>query len=39
MILIDDVPNLHQVRFLFREFANELACLLWRIDFHDRRIA
>ena len=39
MILVDDVPNLHQIWFLFREFANEFARLIGRIDLHDRRIA
>ena len=39
IVLIDDVPNLHQVWILFRQFAHEFARLIRRIDFHDRRIA
>ncbi len=39
MILVDDVPNFYKVRFLFSQFAHELARSFWTIDFHDRRIA
>jgi hypothetical protein len=39
MILVDDVPDLHQIRFLFRQFTHELACLVRRVDLNDWRIA
>ena len=39
MILIDDVPDLNQVRFLFGQFAHELARLIGSVDLYDRRIA
>ena len=39
MILVDDVPDLHQIGFLLGEFAHELARLLGTVDLHDRRIA
>src|SRR5207249_2835711 len=39
MIFIDDVPNLHEIGILRGEFAHEVARLIGRIDFYDRRIA
>src|SRR5262249_43131712 len=39
MIFVDNVPNLHQIRFLFGQFSNELPCLIRRIDFDNRWIA
>jgi hypothetical protein len=39
MIFVDDVPDLHQIRFLFRQLAHELARLIGCIDLHDWRIA
>ncbi len=39
MILIDDVPNLHQIGFLLGEFAHEFSRLIGRVDLDDRRIA
>ena len=39
MILVDDVPDLHRIRLLLGQFANELARLIGGVDFHDRRIA
>src|SRR5256885_1752168 len=39
MILIDNVPNLHQIGLLLCKFAHELARLLGRIDPDDGRIA
>src|SRR5215472_10344923 len=39
MIFVDDVPDLHQIGFLLREFAHELARLIGRVDLHYWRIA
>ena len=39
MVLVDDVPNLDQVGFLFGQFTHELPRLIRRVDFDDRRIA
>ena len=39
MVFIDDVPDLHQVRFLLGQFADELARLIGSFELHYRRIA
>ena len=39
MIFVDDVPDLHQIRFLFRQFAHELTRLIRCVDLHNWRIA
>ena len=39
MILVDDVPDFNQVRFLRGQFTHELARLIGSIDLHNRRIA
>ena len=39
MVFVDNVPNLHQIGFLFGKFAHELARLIGSVDLHDRRIA
>ena len=39
MIFVDDVLDFHQIWFLFRQFAHELARLIGCVDLHDWRIA
>jgi len=38
MILVDDLPDLHEVGFLLGQFAHELARLIRAVDLDDRRI-
>src|SRR4029079_18450732 len=39
VVVVDDVPNLDQIGFLFGQFPHELSCLIRRVDFDDWRIA